>query len=343
MRVLAVGDFYMPARFFEDAFARLEDAHHVAYLQVEADPTFAPASASERRLIEYLGSPAQLIDSLSGVEVLVVHGAPVTEEVLDAGADLRLVGCARGGPVNVDVDALTARSVPLVNTPGKNAEAVADLTVAFIVMLARRLPSAQEFIAQGNQVRDNWEGRRFFGSDLRELTLGLVGYGQIGQRVAQRVRAFGMTVLAYDPYVEAVDVEQVAVLEQLLSRADVVSLHARASAENEHLIDEDAFGAMRPGALLINTARESLVDEQALDLALASGRLGGAALDVFGPGSAGRRPHLLRHDNVILTPHLGGATYATLRQGADMLAAEVERFADGKPLVNLLNAVASTA
>jgi D-3-phosphoglycerate dehydrogenase / 2-oxoglutarate reductase len=332
----------MPARFFQAAFARLESSHQVAYLNVEADPTFVPVSPSERRLLEYQGSPAQLLGSLSGVEVLAVHGAPVTEEVLDAGADLRLVCCARGGPVNVDADALTARGLPLVNTPGKNAEAVADLTVAFIVMLARRLPSAQDFLAHGNQLRDNWEGRRFFGSDLRELTLGLVGYGQIGQRVARRVKAFGMRVLAYDPYIDAVDVEQVARLEDLLSRADVVSLHARASVENEHLIDEHALAAMRPGALLINTARETLVDERALDLALASGHLGGAALDVFQPGSPGRPPHLLRHENVVLTPHLAGATYETLRQGADMIAAEIERFAAGQPLVNVLGAVAPT-
>lgn len=333
----------MPARFFEAAFARLEPAHRVSYLNIEPDPMFIPASPSELRLLEYQGSPAQLIAALEGIEVLALHGAPVTEEVLDAGADLRLVCCARGGPVNVDVDALTARGVPLVNTPGKNAEAVADLTVAFLVMLARRLPSAEEFIAQGNQLRDNWEGRRFFGSDLSELTLGLVGYGQIGQRVAQRVRSFGMGVLAYDPFVEVADVEQVGLLEDLLSRADVVSLHARATAENEHLIDRRALAAMKPGALLINTARETLVDEPALDAALASGHLGGAALDVFEPGSPGSRPPLLRHGNVILTPHLGGATYATLRRGAEMIAADIERFVDGRPPVNVVNAVASTA
>jgi len=332
----------MPARFFEAALARLEDAHRLAYLQVESDAAFVPASLSELRLREYLGSPAPLIESMAGIEVLVVHGAPVTDEVLDASAELRLVCCARGGPVNVDVEAVTARGLPLVNTPGKNAEAVADLTVAFIVMLARRLPSAQEFVAQGNQVRDNWEGRRFFGSDLRGLTLGLVGYGQVGQRVAHRARSFGMQVVAYDPYADVAGIEQTASLEELLGSADVVSLHARATAENEGMIGEHALAAMRPGALLINTAREALVDEEALDRALASGHLAGAALDVFHPGTPGRRPRLLRHDNVILTPHLGGATFETLRQGAEMIAEEIERFGHGQPLVNVVNPPAST-
>ena len=137
--------------------------------------------------------------------------------------------CARGGPVNVDLDALSARGLPLVNTPGKNAEAVADLTLAFLVMLARGFPKAMRFLEQGHRVRDNWEGARFMGGDLRRHTLGLVGYGQIGQRVARRARAFGMEVLVYDPYVEAADVVQAGSLEELLQRADFVSLHARAT------------------------------------------------------------------------------------------------------------------
>jgi D-3-phosphoglycerate dehydrogenase len=146
-----------------------------------------------------------------------------------------------------------------------------------------------------------------------------------------------MRVLAYDPYVEAADVEQVASLAELLRRSDVVSLHARASARNEQMVDERALAMMRPGALLINTARETLLDEDALDRALASGHLGGAALDVFRPGALGSRPRLLRHANVILTPHLGGATFETLRRGAEMIAAEIERVGEGKPLVNVVS------
>lgn len=342
MRVLAVGDSYMPARFFEDAFDDFARANEVTYLEVGTDPTFVPSSPSERRLREFLGAPAQLIGSMAGIEVLVVHGAPVTDAVLDGSPSLRLVCCARGGPVNVDVEAVTARGLPLVNTPGKNAEAVADLTLAFIVALARRLPSAQQFLADGNQVRDNWEGKRFMGRDLRGLTLGIVGYGQVGQRVAVRAKAFGMTLLAYDPHVEAPDVEQVT-LDELLARADVVSLHARATAENEHMMDERAFATMKPGSLLINTARETLLDEDALDAALESGRLAGAALDVFAPRRPGERPRLLSHENVLITPHLGGATYETLRQGAEMLADEITRWAAGEPLVNVANRVAVTA
>ena len=276
--------------------------------------------------------------------MLVVQGAPVTDAVLDASAALKLVCCARGGPVNVDVDAVSARRLPLVNTPGKNAEAVADQTLAFLVMLARGFPTAQRFLEGGNQLKDNWEGAKFIGSDLRRHLLGLVGYGQVGHRVAIRALAFGMSVLVYDPYLDLDPheaVEQVDTLDELLVRSDFVSLHARATEENANMFDSATFAKMKAGAFFVNTARETLVDEAALDEALASGRLAGAALDVVRTTGASGRHQLLRHENVVMTPHIGGATHETLLQGAEMIADEIVRFSAGEPLVNVFNRVAA--
>ncbi len=339
VRILAVGDSYMPTRYFREAFAGLEGAHQLTYADADETSPYAPETPSERRLAEYLGSPRALAADLAGVEVLAVQGAPITAEVLAAGSGLRLLACARGGPVNVDLDAVSARGLPLINTPGKNSEAVADLTLAFLVMLARGMPRAVQFLKDGRRVRDNWEGARFMGADLRDHTLGLVGYGQVGQRVARRARAFGMSVLVYDPYVHADGHEQVSELEELLSRSDFVSLHARATPATERLIDARAMASMKAGAILVNTARESLLDEDALDAALESGRLGGAGLDVFDSPPAGERSRLLRHENVVLTPHIGGATRETLRQGAEMLAADIARFAAGEPLHHVVDTV----
>jgi D-3-phosphoglycerate dehydrogenase / 2-oxoglutarate reductase len=344
VKILVVGDSYMPPHYFAQAFARLDGAHEILYFQVDDVPSRRPATESERKLREYQGSPAELGERMAGVEVLVVHGAPVSAEVVEASSELRLVCCARGGPVNVDVEAVSARGLPLVNTPGKNAEAVADLTLAFLVMLARGFPKAQRFLAEGNRLRDNWEGARFMGHDLRRHVLGLVGYGQVGRRVAGRAVSFGLAVLVYDPNVRAGrDVEQVDSLEDLLSRADFLSLHARATAANENLIDAAALAAMKPGAFLINTARETLVDEDALDAALASGHLAGAALDVVLASDAAGAHRLLRHENVVLTPHVGGATHETLLQGAEMVAEEIARFAAGEQLVNVVNRAAVVA
>jgi D-3-phosphoglycerate dehydrogenase len=337
MKILSVGDSYMSPRYFVEAFAPLAGVHDIEYLEIDESRSLEASTSSERRLREYQGSAAQVVERMEGVEVLVVHGAPVSDAVLDASRELKLVCCARGGPVNVDVEAVTARGLPLVNTPGKNADAVADLTLAFLVMLARGLPKAQRFLDEGHQLRDNWEGARFMGNDLRRHVLGLVGYGQIGRRVAERAVPFGMTVLVYDPYQQVERFEQVQTLDELFQRSDFLSLHARATPENENLIDAAALSAMKPGALLVNTARETLVDEDALDAALASGQLGGAALDVVRPTSEQGRHRLLRHQNVVLTPHIGGATEETLLQGAEMIAEEILRYAAGEPLVNVVN------
>ena len=346
VKILAIGDSYMPPRYFQEAFAGLEVEHETEYFQVDAERSFTPTSPSELKLKEFQGAPSELVEHMASVEVLVVQGAPVTDAVLAASDVLRLVGCARGGPVNVDVDAVSARGLPLVNTPGKNAEAVADQTLAFLVMLARGFPKAQRFLVEGNQLKDNWEGARFMGSDLRRHTLGLVGYGNVGHRVALRALSFGMRVIAFDPYLDVDahdDVELVETLDELLAQADFVSLHARATAENEALFDAQTFAKMRRGALFVNTARETLVDEDALDAALESGHIGGAALDVVRTTKEGGRHRLLRHENVVMTPHIGGATHETLLQGAEMIAAEIARCSAGEPLVNVVNRTAVAA
>lgn len=341
MRILVAADSFMPAEYFRRALAPLEAEHRITYFQVDPDRPLRHVTASVRKLREFQGSPEELAERITGHEVLIVHGAPVTEEVLAASGGIRLVCCARGGPINVDVDALSRRKVPLVHTPGKNAEAVADLTIAFMIMLARGLPRAQRFVAEGHELGDNFEGAQFIGIDLRRQLLGLVGFGQIGRRVAERAQAFGMAVLVYDPFVRVEgSVEQVHTLDELLARSDFVSLHARATSENMNLIDTAALRVMKPGGYLVNTARASLLDEAALDAALSSGQLAGAALDVIRHAStAPDAPHpLLRHENVVLTPHVGGATRETLLQGAEMIAEEVGRFGAGEPLIHVIKA-----
>jgi D-3-phosphoglycerate dehydrogenase len=328
MRILAVGDSYLGVPTFEQGLGRLADRHTLEFLQLDETRRFIPATDAERALREYAGAPEEIVARMAGVEALVVHGAPVTDKVLAASEDLKLVGCARGGPVNVDVEAAAARGIELVTTPGKNAEAVADQALGFMILLARRFPQAQRFLQDGGRLQGTFDGAAFFGHDLGGLTAGLVGYGHVGRGVARRAVAFGMRTLVYDPFVRVDDpyAEQVEELGELLARADIVSLHTRATPETENLVDADFLAAMRPDAYLLNTARESLVDEAALDAALASGRLAGAALDVVREDAGAPHP-LLRHDNVVITPHIGGATYETLLRGATMIADAIEVFA----------------
>ena len=340
MRILVVGDSYMRVAVFERAFAPLEHAHAIRYVQIDPARVLEPATASERAIREYEGHPAQLVELIDDDDALVFHGAPVTDAVLDASPSLSLLCCARGGPVNVDVAAATERGIPVATTPGKNADGVAELTIAFLVMLARGMSSAQRFLLEGGQLGEStFEGARFLGHDLNGHVLGLVGLGQVGQRVATRAAAFGMTVLVHDPYLTDVPagVTRVDTLEDLLAGSDYVSVHARATRETENLFDARAFAAMKPGAAFINSARETMVDEVALEEALRSGHLAAAALDVVRPRAGGSRHPLLDLDQVVITPHIGGATHETLARGAGMLVDEIERVAGGSRAREVIN------
>jgi D-3-phosphoglycerate dehydrogenase len=342
VRLLVVSDSYMGDAVFRQSFSDLERDHRVDYMSADESQTLRPSTTSERAIREFAGTPAPIIERIDDVDVLVVHGAPVTEEVLDAAQALRLVCCARGGPVNVDVDAATQRGIPVVTTPGKNAEAVADLTLAFLIMLARELPRAQRHLRDGGQPGGStFEGAQFLGRELAGRSIGLVGYGHVGQAVSRRATALGMRVAVYDPFVATAaaddSVAQPTTLEDLLKQSEFVSVHARASSENENLFDQERFEAMPVGSCFINTARETLVDEDALHRVLSNGRLAGAALDVVRPAPAGQVHPLLEHPNVIVTPHIGGATQETLARGALMLAGEIDRFAAGQPLEHVVN------
>ena len=348
MRILIVGDSYFPSSAYRPAFERLAGRHELAFVDLADDPAWIPSSPSELTLHETFGSPAAVIGALDRHEVLVLQGAAISDAVLAAAPALLAVCCARGGPVNVDVAAATERGIPVVTTPGKNAEAVADLTIGFIVMLARRLPEVMRHVEAGGAFgHDNYEGSRWFGHDLAGQTLGIVGFGQVGRRVATRALAFGMRVVAHDPFLPAAVIAEAGAetldLETLVSIADVISLHARASADNRHLIGRAEVARMKPNSYLINTARDTLVDELALAEGLASGRLAGAALDLVSPSPATGRHPLLAFPNVIITTHIGGATAETLHHAAEMIAAEIERLAAGEPLVNVANRAALEA
>lgn len=347
MRILVLGDSYCPSSMFRPAFGGLGPGQVVDYSDLDDEPAWHPATQSERRIKEVLGSPEQVISKLGEHEILVVQGAPVTDAVLDA-APIRLVAVARGGPVNIDLQAAADRGIPVVTTPGKNATAVAELTIACLVLLARRAIDAIRWIDTGGEFGlDNYEGAHWLGHDLAGHSLGLVGLGQVGRRVAARAAAFEMRILAYDPYLpdEAVLAggAQPVGLDVLLAESDHLSLHARLSADNRGLFDARRFAQMRQGATFVNTARAELADETALHEALVSGHLSGAAVDVASGRPAGQSHPLVGLPNVIVLPHIGGATIDTLETGGRLAAAEVARFVAGEPLVNVANREALAA
>jgi D-3-phosphoglycerate dehydrogenase len=303
----------------------------VTVITLDEGQTLVPATASEGRIHEYLGHPRQLVDALTDQEVLVVHGAPVTDAVLDASPHLRLVCCARGGAVNVDMAAATERGITVVVAPGRNADAVADLVLCFMVMLARGIPKAQRYVAATEQIgASNYEGAQFFGHELGGQVLGLIGFGHVGTRVARRALSFGTSVLVHDPYVEPARIEEhgarVAGLEELVSSSDFVSVHVRVTPETRDFFGQALFSLMKPTAYFINTARDSLVDEMALYDALVSGRIAGAALDFLKSPPTPTPIPLRLLPNVVVTPHIGGATYEAGYRGVEIVAKQIESY-----------------
>ena len=342
MKILAVGDAFVPVQLFEIGLASLADEYTVRFIELDMGAPFVPATPSERSIREYAGNPQQLVEALAGENILLVHGAPVTDAVLDASPSLKVVGVARGGPVNVDLAAANDRGITVITAPARNAEAVADLTLAFLIMLARGVMPGLDFIRGGGRMGDSaFEGAQFFGNELRGHILGLVGCGNVGVRVASRAAAFGMSIVVYDPYVSPAYLEdrgmRVMELEELLASADFVSLHARATPETDSFFDASKFAMMKPGAFFINTARETLVDESALYSALLSGSLAGAALDVLRPWKEGTLNPLVTLPNVIITPHIGGATHEAALRGVQILADQLGQYLVGQPMQHAVN------
>ncbi len=338
MRVLVIGDPYMPSSAYAEPLAGLGDVVEVTSMQIEGVGFAPPRTESEHRLREYVGDPADIARAVAGHDVLIVHGAPVSSEVLDA-ARLRLVCCARGGPVNVDVAAATDRGIPVVNTPGKNAEAVAELTIAFALLLIRMVPRAShDLLRRGAFAESVFEGSEYFGQEAASVTLGLVGLGRVGREVASRARALGFTVLAYDPLVtEAAGRRRPGAAGHpagpVRRRVPARPGHG---GEPAHVLPRP-FAQMRPGACFINTARESLVDEAALRRRCEKGMLAGAALDVLERPEPGTRHPLLGAPNVLVTPHIGGATAETLARGARRAVAAVASLAAGRVPADVVN------
>ncbi len=342
MKILVAGDSFVTVEDFRKAFTEISKSNDVRFIKMNESESFKPASDSEKRIKEYLGSPAQLIQELDNSDCLVVHGAPVTDAVLNTSRNLKLVCCARGGPVNIDISAATEKMIPVVTAPGKNADAVADLAIALMIMLSRNLVRALDRVRTTKVVgADNYEGNQFFGHELGGKVLGLIGYGRVGSKVATRALGFGMTVLVYDPFLDKSKIERPGVsvtdFQNLLSTSDYISLHARESKENENLLGGKEFALMKKSAFFINTARPSMVDEAALYDALKRGLIAGVAMDVLKYDPVRPTNPLLTLENVIVTPHIGGATFETTTKGAEIVAKQLERYLSGLPLETVIN------
>ena len=356
VRITVIGDNFMLPEKFITSLNRLDGAEFVIRQEKQPWPDedmthgYEPAARGEGQhapselvdLKEYFGTPADVIPLIQDAEIYIGHLAPITQSVIDAAPGLKLIGISRGGPVNIDLAATRARGIHVVNTPGRNAGAVAEFTIGMILSQTRLITTGHMALS----TTGDWSGHLYradaTGRELGEMTVGVIGYGHIGTKVVRHLKSFGCRILVCDPYVQLSPtdlddgVEQVS-LEMILSDSDVVTMHPRVTAETTGMIGAEEFEKMKDGAYFINTARGPLVDYDALYEALVTKKLAGAGLETFGIEPAPPNWPLLKLPNVTLTPHIAGASVKTVTNAADMLAEEVRRFLAGEPLINLVS------
>jgi len=338
------------ANFDPDVLASLE-------AELGLDISYEPISERDGRLSE-----EAFRQRLEGVEILIVGYEGVSESVIAEAEDLRIIACPRGGPdANVDIEAATDHGIPVLYTPGRNAKSVGDFTWGQILAVCRNIAHSHHLLHTGTYTgeprADAAEGGSredvtwglgaespytvLKGTELAEKRVGLVGLGAVGQEVAKRAAGFEVELVAYDPFVDADEMAEYGAekvdLDELLETSDIVSVHVPVTEATRGLIGAEEFELMKEGAYFINNARAAIVDSDAMLAALESGSLGGAALDVYDEEPIPDDHPLLDLDNVVTTPHLGGATDSVITRHSRMIKADLEAVLAGDDPAHIAN------
>ena len=291
---------------------------------------------------ESYGNPEAIKVAISGCDVVVSGYAPFTREIMEASPELKVIGVSRGGPVNVDQKSATEKGIVVLKAVGRNAESVADQTLGYILCEMRHiarnnleLKTRAYFERLGSVGRSGYLDT-FEWMEANGKTLGLIGYGQVGSRVAKRAKAFDMNVVVYDPFIDQMILVDEGCepvdLDTLLRTSDFISIHAGLSPETHHMINADAFSKMKKTAVLVNSARGSIVDEKALYDALKNGVISSAALDVVEEDPIKKDNPLLSLENITLTPHTAGRSPDTEMRGYRQVALQVARYLKGEEI-----------
>jgi phosphoglycerate dehydrogenase-like enzyme len=284
----------------------------------------------------YLGDKLLPIIKEGGYEIVIVEGDEVKEEVIE-GSDLKIIASARDNPNNVSISTATAKGIPVIGAPGRNTNAVAELTLALILSQARRIVTADRLLKNDFMVDDYSDFAQMYkttkGFELNGRTVGIIGLGKIGYEVAKRLLAFGAEIIVHDPYapkerLKEANAKDVS-LEELLRNSDIVSVHCPPTDETKGMLGAEQFKMMKQTAIFINTARASITDEYALREALKSGTIAGAGLDVFSMEPVDCDNEFLELENVIVTPHIGGNTVDTVERQSMMIARDITAILNG--------------
>jgi D-3-phosphoglycerate dehydrogenase len=305
-------------------------------------------------------SEAELIEKTREADIIITTFDDITRPVIENAKNLKVIGCTRATPVNVDIQAAKERNIPVLYTPGRNSDTTAEMTIGLMISVARHIPQAYRALKEHrftapepveNKAKDGlkadviWDMTLeapytvFKGTQLKGKTLGIIGYGSIGKRVGNIARAIGMELLVYDPYQGEVDIECVGIkkaqtLEELMSESDFITAHMKVTPATKGIINRERIAMMKPTAYFINASRGAILDEKALIDALRDKKIAGAAFDVYEHEPiSDNHPYITELDNVIITPHIAGATWEVLANHTKQIVADIKRFLNNEPLL----------
>ncbi len=312
---------------------------------VEDKDMYAMEPITDRMLlIEQQGVDAApdcqaLLDACADKDIIVVHVASINKKVIEACPNLKVAAVLRGGYENADIEELTKRNIPLINAPWRSADAVADFTVGMMIAENKNIARSHKLIFEGKWCK-KYVNQAYI-HNMRNCTVGLIGYGYIGSRVAKRLWGFESKVLVYDPFTDPEKLKAEGAnpvgLDELLRESDFVSIHLRLSDKTEKFMGEEEFAKMKETAYFINTARSGLVDTDALVEALKNKKIGGAAIDVYDTEPLPSDHPYLKLDNITLTSHLAGTSCDTMRTSVEIGIEELKLYLQGKPMRNVRN------
>jgi D-3-phosphoglycerate dehydrogenase / 2-oxoglutarate reductase len=340
MKIVGIGDLFIPKQYINEGFKILKsknvEIQTLDWKLKDFDELQEINLLVEKGGCEAYDAPDYLLEATKDADILITQFCPITKKIIDNCNNLKVIGVLRAGYENINLGSANEKNIIFFNTPGRNAEAVADFTVGMIICEARNIARGHHGLKNGEWIR-TYPNSSYI-PDLTEKTVGLVGLGEIGYRVVKKLSGFNMKIIAYDPYIKdaGAGIELVE-LDYLMKNSDFVSIHARLTAENEKMINKELLQLMKPTSYFINTGRAGLVDENALYEILKNSKIAGAALDVFMKEPPGKDYPLVILPNVTITPHMAGGSTDAFLNSPKKLAAEMIKLWDKKESRQIIN------
>ncbi|MHB8276284.1 MAG: NAD(P)-dependent oxidoreductase [Candidatus Humimicrobiaceae bacterium] len=341
LKILIISDLFIKYEIVKKIIIdKLSNKYELSFENLFYDWPVTPHQNNDE-VKEYVGSINEIKKFVKNIDILIVHCAPITKEIIDNSNNLKAIGVVRGGPVNINIDAVSKKKIPIFSAPGRNANAVAEFIIGLIINELRYIRKSHIDLVFNNFWNPNYYIYDNCNDSISKQIVGTVGIGNIGEKLSKLLSCFGCKVLAYDPYVDEKIINSYGAekvdLDELLKLSDIVTINARLTSETKNMVDINFFNKMKPTALFINTARGEIVNYKDLFYALNNGLIKHAAVDVYDIEPISTDNPLLRLDNITFTPHIAGANKEAVYLGINLIAEEIGNYLENKKIENCIN------